>query len=358
MCNTIPRCLSQVIRYVNISSMDNLDPKNVSGSTGMLADQCRQIWQEGKELEFPENYRNCQNIILAGMGASAYGGYVVSALFKDSLKLPLLSNDDYQLSAFVNENSLVLLCSYSGSTEEILSCFVEAKNKQAKITGICGGGKLGDFLKNESVPFLIFEPKFNPSNQPRLGTGYMVLGTIAILNKLGVISVSDSEMEQAISELENNLENIKEKAKVLSEKIKGSIPLIISAEFLSGNARIMRNQLNETAKSFADFEILPELNHHFMEGLKNPEDRKLFALFITSDMYSDKLKKRVELTKDVVGKNNVSLDGYQATGSSKLSQMLSVLAFGGYLSLYLAFLYKQDPSLIPWVDYFKEQLAR
>ena len=38
--------------------------------------------------------------------------------------------------------------------------------------------------------------------------------------------------------------------------------------------------------------------------------------------------------------------------------MLNVLSFGGYLTLYLAFLYGQDPSLIPWVDYFKEQLEK
>ena len=227
-----------------------------------------------------------------------------------------------------------------------------------KITGITSGDQLRDFFKASNITSLIFDPKFNPSGQPRLGTGYMVLGTIALLNKLGLIAVSDDEVSQAIKELEENQESIKEKAQNLAGKIQGFIPVVISAEFLTGNAHILRNQFNETAKSFSAFSILSELNHHLMEGLKNPNDKKLLFLFISSNFYSDKLKKRLELTKDVVGKNNVVFDEYKPEGTSKLSQVLNVLSFGGYLTFYLAMLYGQDPSLIPWVDYFKEQLEK
>lgn len=329
--------------------MNNLDPKNVLGSTEMFSDQCKQIWEDAKKITFPAEYQSIKNIVVCGMGGSAYGGYIVSALFKDTLKIPLISNNDYTLPSFADENTLVILSSYSGSTEEILSCAEEAKKFNCKVIGITGGG---------NFPGLIFDPKFNPSGQPRLGTGYMVLGTIALLNNLSVISISDEEAEKAILELETDTENIKTKAKELSEKIKGFIPVIFSAEFLEGNAHILRNQFNETAKSFSAFSPLPELNHHLLEGLKNPEDKKLFVLFISSDLYSEKLKKRVGLTKDVVGKNNVEFDEYRPAGTTKLSQMLNVLSFGGYLTLYLAFSYGQDPSLIPWVDYFKAQMEK
>lgn len=339
-------------------ALKKLDPKDVYGSTGMLADQCKQIWEEAKGIEFPQGYSSVDSIVVCGMGGSAYGGYVVSALFKDQLKASLTSNNNYHLPAFVTEKTLVILSSYSGSTEEVLSCAEEALEKKLKIVGISGGGKLGEILKENNLPALIFDSKFNPSGQPRLGTGYMILGMIGLLNKLGLITASDEEVRQAIAELEQSHEAIKKQAQEMASKIQGFIPLIVGAEFLSGNVRITRNQFNETAKSFAEFAILPELNHHLMEGLKNPQDKKIITLFIESGFYSDKLNKRVEVTKDVVGKNNVSFLEYQAPGSTKLSQMLNVLSFGGYLSLYLAFLYDQDPSVIPWVDYFKEQLAR
>lgn len=336
--------------------MVNLDPKNVLGSVEMFTDQCEQIWQEAKELEFPKEYQDCQNIVLCGMGGSAYGGYVVSGLFKDQLKVPLLSNNDYHLPAFANSNTLAILSSYSGTTEEILSCQKEALEKGLKITGIASGGELAEFLKTNNG--LIFEPKFNPSGQPRLGMGYMVVGMMGILNQLGMINISDEQISQAISEVRQGQEEIKKKAQDLAKKIKTFIPVIISAEFLSGNAHIIRNQFNETSKSFSSFSLLSELNHHLMEGLKNPLDKKLFILFIDSDLYSDRMKRRVELTKDVVSKNNVSYDEYKPTGSTELSQVLNALSFGAYITLYLAFLYGQDPSVIPWVDYFKRELEK
>jgi glucose/mannose-6-phosphate isomerase len=338
--------------------MDNSDPKNVLGSTRMLAEQCTYIWEAAKNLELPENFKNCKNIILCGMGGSAYGGYIVSALFKDSLKIPLISNNDYQLPAFADSSSLVLLSSYSGSTEESLSSGEAALEKGACIIGLTGGGKILEMSQDHHFPIFTFDKKFNPSGQPRLGTGYMVLGTIALLNKLKFISVSDDEAQTAIRELKENEKQIEETAKEMANKLYNNIPIIFAAEFLSGNIHIMRNQLNETAKSFSAYSELPELNHHLMEGFKNPVDKKLFVLFLSSDSYSEKLKIRLELTKDVVGKNNVEFSEYKPKGSSKLSEMLNVLSFGGYLSLYLAFLYKQDPSLIPWVDYFKEQLVK
>ncbi len=335
--------------------MNNLDPKNVLGSVEMFLDQCKQIWFESKQLQFPADYKNCQNVIVCAMGGSAYGGYVASALFKDTLKVPLLSNNDYHLPGFASSHTLAILSSYSGGTEEVLSCQKEAMEQGCQITGIAGGGILGEFLKNKG---LVFDPKFNPSGQPRLGMGYMVLGIMGILNNLGLISVPDEEMSSAIAEVKEAQPQIRIRAKELAQKIYGCIPVYFAAEFLSGNAHIIRNQTNETAKSFAAFSLLSELNHHLMEGLKNPADKKLFILFIGSDLYSERLKKRVELTKDVVRQQNVLFDEYKAGGSTKLAQVLEVLSFGGFLTLELAFLYGQDPSVIPWVDYFKQHLEK
>lgn len=340
----------------DISAIEKLDPKNVFSSTGMLARQCRQIWDDSKVVEFSEDFSDIENIVLCGMGGSAYGGYVVNSLFKNQLKVPLFSNNDYDLPKFANKNTLIILSSYSGTTEEVLSCAEEAKTRSCKITGITEGGKLREFLKTNNFSSLIFDPKFNPSAQPRLGTGYIVFGTIGILNNLGVINISDSDVEKAVLELESNLENIKDLAKNLARKIYSCIPIVFAAEFLSGNAHILRNQFNETSKSFSSFSLLSELNHHLMEGLKNPADKKLFILFLNSDFYSEILKRRIELTKDVVSQNGVPYEEYKAQGNSKLSQVLNVLSLGGYTSFYLAMLYGQDPSFIPWVDYFKKQL--
>lgn len=339
----------------NLEEVKKLDPKNVLGSTEMLANQCEQIWNDAKNLEFPQEYKNIQNIVICGMGGSAYGGHVALSLFKDMLNVPLIVNNDYDLPKFVDENSLVILTSYSGSTEETLLCVDEAFKKRAKVVGLTSGGKLAEKLRDKDA--LVFDPKFNPSGQPRLGTGYIVLGTLAIFTRIGLLNL-DNQVKQSIENLRSSQNKIKEDAKKIANELYEKIPLIFSGSFLEGNSHIIRNQFNETSKSFSSFHVLPELNHHLMEGLKNPKTRNLTVLFLNSNLYSNIIKKRIELTKEIVSKNGVPYLEYNAMGDSKLSQSLNVLSFGGYLTFYLALLYGQDPSVIPWVDFFKENLHK
>lgn len=342
----------------NPVSFRHLDPKDVYGSTGMLASQIEQIWRDTKSLNFPNIYKDFENIILCGMGGSAYSGYIINSLFKSQLSIPLISNNDYDLPSFANKKSLIILSSYSGSTEESLACANETLEKGFTITGITNGGKLAEFFQQNDLPFLQFDAKHNPSNQPRLGTGYMVIGTIALLTKLGLLSVSDKDIKTAVSELDQNQQNIKRKAIEIAQALEGYFPLIMSSSFLNGNGHVLRNQFNETSKTFAAFEDIPELNHHLMEGFKYPKGLKIKVLFLDSDLYSDKHKKRIVLTQDVVSKNSIESLHYKTLGSTKLSQVINVLSFGGYVTFYLGILQNEDPSLIPWVDYFKEKLSK
>lgn len=337
----------------NLEEIKKHDPKNVYGSTETLADQCTQIWEDAKKIKF-EDYNDIENIIICGMGGSAYGGHVSLSLFKNDICLPLYVNSDYDLPAFASKKSLIVLTSYSGGTEEVLSCFQKANEIGAKMVGLTTGGELNELLS--SSPCLVIDPKFNPSGQPRLGTGYIIVGTLAILSGAGQIKITDSQIKSSIESLIQNKEDIKNKAMEIAEKIYETIPLIISGGIFEGNAHILRNQLNETAKIFSAYATIPELNHHLMEGLKNPNNKKLISLFFTSDLYPNNIKIRFSLTKEVIEKNNIEVIEYKPSGDDKISQMLNILAFGGYLSLFTSLLYNQDPSLIPWVDYFKKNL--
>ena len=346
-----------MIDLTNLEEIKKLDPKDVYGSTGLFADQCQYMVDTFFDKALvAKNVSGIKNVVVCGMGGSAYGAYVAQTLFADSAKTPIINNNDYHLPGFVGIDSLIMTVSYSGSTEEVLSCANEAKSKGLNIVGFSSGGDLGDFLK-AGYPGFTFDPRFNPSGQPRLGMGYVVTGTLLLLKHNGIIDFSKDEMEDAIKNARDTQETTKEAAMDLAQKLYGYIPAIFASEHLVGNAHIVRNQFNETAKSFSAYEDIPELNHHLMEGLKNPTDKKLKALFLTSDLYSDKHKKRFELTKDVVSQNSVETLEYKASGETKLAQVLNVLSFGGYLTFYVALLYGQDPSLIPWVDYFKKKLS-
>jgi len=335
-----------------------IDKSNSYGSVAFLARQAEQAWKDTQQLNFPEGYRNVQNIVLCGMGGSAYAALVIKALYNNVLQVPFELVNGYTLPSYVNEKTLVLLSSYSGSTEEVLLCADQALEKGAKIAAVTNGSKLGDLVKLRNIPAYIFNAVHNPAKQPRLGQGYMIFGHLGILNKIGLLSIQDEEVAQAIAFIDEQSSSIEYLSKDLAPKLLEKIPVIIAAEHLAGNAHTMRNQINETAKNFATYSLLPELNHHLMEGLVHPTQDVLVFLLLKSTLYAPVIQKRLALTADVVEKNKRSAIVIDVLGDTPLQQMLYALTFGGYLSFYFGISYNQDPSLIPWVNYFKSQLSK
>ncbi len=339
-------------------AIQQLDPKNVFGSTEAQLDQAQEMYDELADIEFKQDFSNVQNVVFSGMGGSALGAQVAVSLFKDKLKVPTYINNDYDLPEFVNENTLVILTSYSGSTEETIASFAEAEARQAKIIGFATGGRLAEVVNGGGFDMVEYTPTHNPCGQPRLATGYSVVGTISILEKIGLLQMDSTQLTHALDTLRSRQEEIKATAQDVSQKLQGNIPVIFAGGVFAGNAHIMRNQFNETAKSFASYHIIPEANHHVMEGLKNPPERKLYGIFFNSNLYPEKIVKRMSLTNDVVEKNGVSTYLYDLNSENRIEQSLELLLFGGYVTFYLGILYGLDPSLIPWVDYFKEKLAQ
>ena len=135
---------------------------------------------------------------------------------------------------------------------------------------------------------------------------------------------------------------------------------MVASEHLIGTAHTIKNQFNESAKTFCALFDIPELNHHLMEGLKNPAKLKeLFTfVFINSNKYTERVQKRYPITSNVVEKNGVSFQMFSPRSENKLSQVFETLVFGSFIVFYLTKKYSIDPMAIPWVDYFKQELAK
>ena len=82
-----------------------------------------------------------------------------------------------------------------------------------------------------------------------------------------------------------------------------------------------------------------------------------YFIFFLSNHYTQQIKKRFELTEEVVRKNGASTAMFTFNHPSRFSEFMSVLSYGGYLTFYLAMEYGVNPAEIPWVDYFKKKLA-
>lgn len=357
--NTQPFDFDQAIK--------DLDKANNIGSIEQLGDQIQHIWEIAQKLEFDESYQGIDKVVVAGMGGSALGTHIIQTVFKDHLKVPFIICGEYTLPRFVNEKTLVVASSYSGNTAETLSATKDAIQKKAKITGITSGGKLSPLLKEKKHPHLVFDAKYNPSNSPRMALGYSIFGQMVLFSKLGLLKISESDYKEVLEviaeqqlSLSRHTQTDKNPAKLLAFQLKNRIPVITAAEHLEGVAHVFANQINENSKNYSEYRIVPELNHHLMEGLAFPEnnDHNLLFLPLNSELYLAENQERMKLTQEVITENKLHYLSHTLVASTKLSQAFELLILASYTSYYLALLNNQDPTPNPWVDWFKEQLTK
>jgi len=351
----------------NLEKIKKLDKSNVLGSVNALADQCLHAFEDVENLKLPNYYQNINTLVMTGMGGSGLGARVIESVFGNRLKVPLVRVNNYTLPSFVGPKTLVVCSSYSGNTEETVQNLKTALNKKAKILTIFSGGKLEKLSKKYKIPHYKIDPKFNPSNQPRMAIGYSIVGQLALVSKTSLLDLTKEEIRNFVKVMKNTQEKCnfiipssKNPAKELAKKFHDKIINLVAAEHLTGAIHVFKNQINENSKAFAIRFDIPELNHHLMEGLKDPDTNKKELVFFLaqSDLYGKRNQKRIKVTTDVIGKNNVKTILWKAKSKTKLSQVFELIQFGAYINFYLAMLYETNPAPVKWVDYFKKQMKK
>jgi len=351
----------------NPLEMAGLDRSDMHQSIGWLSRQCEQVWQDSKNVIIPNSYKNVSNIVVNGMGGSALGSYIIRALYDSKIKIPFRIINNYVLPESVNEKTLFIASSYSGNTEEVVNTVLPAIRRKAKVMIICGGGKLAELKEKYQLPGYVFDPQYNPSGQPRIGLGYSIFGQWILFHKAGIINLSDKQAKGIIDFTKKTAKKFNAQkppkvnpAKQIAHELFDKIPMIVSSEHLTGNAHTFANQINENSKTFSGYYLISELNHHLMEGLRFPKTNpgNIHFVFFESKLFHKSNQRRYKITQEILQKNKISYSVYQAGAKDAVLQSFEVLLLGSYVSFYNAMLHSIDPSPIPWVDYFKDQLGK
>jgi glucose/mannose-6-phosphate isomerase len=351
----------------NLAKIKKFDQSNSLGSIEAFPKQLEQMWEELNQREIPPDSANAKNIVIAGMGGSAMGGRITQSFGEKELKIPLFINTEYQLPGFVNGDSLVIVASYSGNTEETLSCLAEAQKRKAKIFAIATGGKLAEEIKAGKITGFIFTPKFNYTGYPKTAIGYSLGSILAILSRFGYLSLKNESLMKAIDELVKIREKFlpdaplgQNPAKKIASTLVGKMGIFIASEHLKGATYALKNQINENAHSQALFFDLPEMNHHLVEAFSNLKEAKkdLVYHFLYSSLYHPRVKIRYPITQPLIKKQGFSVFEYQLRSKEALAQVFEVVQLGGFISFYLSILNQEDPGLEPWIPYLKKELAK
>lgn len=339
-----------------------LDPAGMRERIRELPQQCLEAWQQALSFIMPKAYFNIDKVVILGMGGSAIGGDLLNSLASLESKTPISVCRDYSLPHFVDASTLVIASSYSGMTEETLSGFAQALEIPAKKLVITTGGKLKEVAEQNDIPVLTIDYKA----PPRAALAHSFLPLLSICQKLGIVSDKSKDVAEMARVLQNLLTTIDENrplqrnpAKQLASKLHSHLAVIYGAGFISTGAQRWKTQINENSKAWAFYEIFPELNHNAVVGYEFPADlaQKLFVVFLRSPRLHPRTLIRYKLTVEMLSNAKVSYEIIEAGGESALSQMMSLVFFGDWVSYYLALLNETDPYPVKIIDSLKKRLA-
>lgn len=332
------------------------DPQDMLGEVLSQPHQVADALWRSDAAGVPRRYMD-GGLVVCGMGGSAIGGDLGRAIIGSRARRPLRVVRGYDVVPWMAGDALVLCSSYSGNTEETLSCFQKAGELGAPRVVLTTGGELARLAREEGVPVIGV-----PSGmQPRAAVIYMTIATLHCAAAAGVVESLASEAEGAAQLLTSLVEEWgpdapeDSAAKALARALDATVPVIYGAGLTGPVATRWKTQVNENVMQPAVAGVLPEANHNDLCAWERADDFGRWSAVLLDDAeLHPQLRRRIELTSDVVGEHGHIVE---SRGSSAAERVLSLVFLGDLVSVYMAALAGVDPTPVAVLERFKGELA-
>lgn len=345
----------------NHEDFSKLDTQNMLAEMNGLPEQLITAWDEAKNLPLAD-FSGVKQVLVAGMGGSAIGADLLKAYAAPLSSVSLEVHRDYGLPAWADgPDTLVIVSSHSGNTEEPYSAMEAALERGCSLLAISTNGKIAELAKKNDVNVWIFQHK----GQPRAAVGYSFCLLLNVFTRLGFIPDPTEELINAADEMKvqrkalaADLPDHQNPAKRMAGQLIGRWVSVFGADLLAPVARRWKGQISEVAKAWGQYEDLPEADHNTLAGVLNPEENlsKTMALFLQAESNHPRNLRRIELTKKNFMIEGISTDLIQAKGDTRMAQMWTAIQFGDYTAFYLAMAYDVDPTPVAAIESLKREL--
>ncbi len=130
---------------------------------------------------------------------------------------------------------------------------------------------------------------FSYESPPRAALGFSFAPLLAMLCRLGLVKDKSADLAEAVTvmrawqkEIEPSSPVSRNSAKRLAGQMMGRNVVVWGSGILAEVARRWKGQINENAKQWAAFEVLPEADHNAICGtLPDQVTDKTFVVFLT-----------------------------------------------------------------------------
>jgi glucose/mannose-6-phosphate isomerase len=317
-----------------------------------IPDQLRDaLWRiESAHLQPAET----AGVLVCGMGGSAIGADLAVAALGDRLVRPIISVRGYGLPSWATPDWTVLCSSYSGQTEETLSCFEAAEALGARRIVLSTGGELVDRARETGVP-VIAPPGIY---QPRLAVAYMFAAAAAVASVAGAGPRIDAEIDAAAAFLTGELDRLRFRAAEIAAEVGDATAVVYGADLTVPAARRWKTQLNENAKLPAFYSELPEADHNEVCGWSEHAKGRLAAIFLEDRDQHPRERRRFDLTAELAAKTATAVVRIETAGETRVERLLWTVMLADLVSLEVARECGVDPARIEALDRIKEGMAK
>jgi glucose/mannose-6-phosphate isomerase len=295
-----------------------------------------------------------EGLICCGMGGSGIGGELARAAIGDRLAKPLETARTYSLPPTAAATHLILCSSYSGATEETLSCYDAAERLGAPRIVATTGGALEGQARGDSMPVIGL-----PSGmQPRAAVGYMFVVAAEAARLAGAGPDLRQEIEGAADHLVERRDALAQRAADLAKDFGAGAMVVYGCDLTAPVAYRWKTQLNENAKLPAFSHELPEADHNELEGWAGADAAlSLGAIFLLDADQSARERQRFELTAELVGERARATELVEPEGETRTARLFEAVMLGDLFSLHVAQQRGVDPAPVETIERFKKLLS-
>ena len=317
-------------------------------------DDWPKIASESFEEKFTKfDIKNVDHIVFAGMGGSGSIGDTIGAIL--SKKDIHVSNvKGYLLPKTVDPNSLVIVTSVSGNTDEALEILKTVNDTGAKAVGFSSGGLMEKYCENNNI----FFQRISMIHSPRASFTRFLYSILNILDS--ILPLEKNDIIQSIRALEKLKENIfsgnlmmDNKALEIAKFTKNLVAIYYPAGLYASAIRY-KNCLQENAKIHAMTEDIIESCHNGIVSWERKTDVR--PVLIQGKDDHAKTLERWKVLEDFFKMKEIEYMKIQSIEGNILSKIVNLNYLLDYSSIYTAVINKIDPSPVESIEYIKSRL--
>ena len=307
-----------------------------------IEDSLKELKKHNLKLE------EISKIVIAGMGGSAISGLILKDLFPE---MDIVVERNYFPNTTIDEYTLVIVCSYSGNTEETLSYYDYAVRLTDHAMVVTTGGELLKKAKLDNISYHLL-PKGYP---PRSALGFSLTFLISLFDKEGITNVDFDCLKSFAKEASTK----KSEVYALAKKIHKTMPIIVTEEDLSSIGFRLKCQLNENSKMLSYNITIPEMNHNEIIGWENNNFDKSFFSMIWIHIGWPKNVERMKITNEILSKQLSHVVHLTVPDKvpKNLTSLFFLINYIDWLSYWCGILNDIDINAIKSIDLLKKKIS-